>query len=185
VKMISMGHLVEDTAPIVWRGPMVSGALMQLLEKTAWQELDYLFIDLPPGTGDILLSSCQKIPLTGVLLVTTPQTVAWRDTLKSASMFKKMHVEILGVAENMSIFRCPNCEHEMEIFGSGGANILAELFDIKVLATIPYDENLHQCQNNGEHASLEEFKNLAIELSMLLSEKSLLKPVPITSVKIL
>lgn len=180
IKMISMGHLVDESTPVVWRGPMVSNALMQLLEKTSWGEIDYLFIDLPPGTGDILLSLCQKIPLSGVALVTTPEPVAWRDTLKSASMFKKLNVDIAGIIENMSKFHCPNCDHEISLFGSGGADILSELFDVPVLGKVEYDKNIVE----SHISDTQDFASAALSLSMQLASKSLSKSVPFPKIKI-
>ena len=121
LRVMSMGFLVPEGEAVIWRGPMLHTALTQFLRDTDWGELDYLVIDMPPGTGDVALSLSQLLPLTGAVVVCTPQDVALLDAVKAIAMFRKVHVEVLGMVENMSFFLCPNCNARHEIFGSGGA----------------------------------------------------------------
>ena len=121
LQAISIGFLIDNDTPMVWRGPMVTQALEQLLKDTRWRDLDYLVVDLPPGTGDIQLTLAQKVPVTGAVIVTTPQDIALIDARKGLKMFEKVGIPILGIVENMSIHVCPNCGHESHIFGEGGA----------------------------------------------------------------
>ena len=134
---VSIGYLIDDEAPTIWRGPMVSGALLQLLNDTEWPALDYLIIDLPPGTGDIQLTLAQKIPLAGAVMVTTPQDVALLDVAKGLKMFQKVEVTVLGVIENMSFYHCSQCGHLESIFGKGGGERLAKEFQLPLLGTLP------------------------------------------------
>lgn len=137
IHAVSIGYLIDDEAPTIWRGPMVSGALLQLLNDTDWPLLDYLLIDLPPGTGDIQLTLAQKIPLAGAIMVTTPQDVALLDVAKGLKMFQKVEVPVLGVIENMSFYHCEQCGHEASIFGKGGGERLAEEFHLPLLGSLP------------------------------------------------
>lgn len=137
LQTMSIGYLVEEGTPMVWRGPMVSGALQQLFNETAWQPCDYLLIDLPPGTGDIQLTLAQKIPISGVVVVTTPQDVALLDVKKSMLMFEKVEVPILGVIENMSGHVCSQCGHEEALFGEGGGERLSAEVGVPLLGKIP------------------------------------------------
>lgn len=139
LQSMSIGYLVEQRAPMVWRGPMVSGALQQLLHDTAWRDLDYLIIDLPPGTGDVQLTLAQKIPVSGAIIVTTPQDIALLDVHKAIGMFHKVNVPVLGVIENMSLHTCSQCGHQEPIFGSGGGELIAEQYDIPLLGQLPLD----------------------------------------------
>jgi ATP-binding protein involved in chromosome partitioning len=139
LQSMSIGYLVEQRAPMVWRGPMVSGALQQLLHDTAWHDLDYLIIDLPPGTGDVQLTLAQKIPVSGAIIVTTPQDIALLDVHKAIGMFHKVNVPVLGVVENMSLHTCSQCGHQEPIFGSGGGELIAEQYDIPLLGQLPLD----------------------------------------------
>ncbi|HXH72379.1 MAG TPA: iron-sulfur cluster carrier protein ApbC [Mariprofundaceae bacterium] len=139
VKTISIGYMVEDDQAMIWRGPMVSGAVMQLLNDVAWGELDYLVIDMPPGTGDIHLTLAQRVPITGAVVVTTPQDIALLDCKKGITMFNKVNVPTLGIVENMSAFVCPHCGKTSHIFAEGGADRLAEAQNVEVLAHIPLD----------------------------------------------
>lgn len=155
IQVMSMGFLLPDEdAPVVWRGPMVSKALQQLLFDTKWDDLDYLLIDLPPGTGDIQLTLCQKIPLSGAVIVTTPQDIALLDVKKAVQMFNKVSVTCLGVVENMSHYVCPNCSHEDPIFGHGGAARLATEFDLPLLGQIPLNAIICQQGDSGEPVAL-------------------------------
>lgn len=147
--VMSMANLVTDKTPMVWRGPMAAGALQQLLLQTAWPDLDYLLIDMPPGTGDIQLSLSQKIPLSGALIVTTPQDIALIDALKGIEMFNKVNVPILGVLENMSKHVCGQCGHEEAIFGEGGGARIASQYGIEMLAQLPIDKQLREDLDSG------------------------------------
>lgn len=139
VKSMSIGYLVPADQPIVWRGPMLHKAIEQFLGDVVWEELDYLLVDMPPGTGDVQLSLAQLVPLAGAVVVTTPQQVAVDDVLKAIGMFRQVHVEVLGVVENMAGFVCGHCHKETEIFGKGGAEALSKKFGIPVLGRIPLD----------------------------------------------
>src|SRR5712691_7348338 len=128
LQVISMGFLTADDAPIIWRGPMLHGALQQFFREVAWSSLDYLVIDLPPGTGDVALSLSQTVPVAGAIVVTTPQQVSLADSRRAIAMYKKLNIPPLGIVENMSYFACPNCAHQAEIFGSGGGEGMASDF---------------------------------------------------------
>jgi ATP-binding protein involved in chromosome partitioning len=137
LKVMSIGFLVEEDTPMIWRGPMVTSALQQLLNETLWGNLDYLIIDLPPGTGDIQLTLAQRIPTSGAVIVTTPQDIALLDARKALYMFRKVEVPVLGVVENMSTHICTSCGHEEAIFGHGGGSQMAEDFEIPLLGQLP------------------------------------------------
>jgi ATP-binding protein involved in chromosome partitioning len=139
VKLMSMGFLMEPDAPVMWRGPMLHGAINQFLKDVKWGELDYLIVDLPPGTGDVQLTLCQSVPLSGAVIVTTPQSIALSDVRKAAAMFTKLRVPMLGIVENMGAFACPHCHKTSEIFSHGGAKILAEKYGIPLLGSVPLD----------------------------------------------
>ena len=134
----SIGYLVTDDNAMVWRGPMASKALMQMLQETLWPDLDYLVLDMPPGTGDIQLTLAQNIPVTGAVVVTTPQDIALIDAKKGIVMFEKVEVPVLGIVENMSVHICSNCGHHEPIFGTGGAEKLAEKYHTQLLGQMPY-----------------------------------------------
>ncbi|HLE43332.1 MAG TPA: Mrp/NBP35 family ATP-binding protein [Methylomirabilota bacterium] len=139
VKIMSIGFFIKDGDPVVWRGPMIHTAIQQFLKDVEWGELDYLIFDMPPGTGDAQLSLSQVLPLSGAVMVTTPQDVSLLDVRKGLSMFRKMNVPILGVVENMAGFECPHCHHLTPIFGEGGGQKLADEFGVPVLGSIPLD----------------------------------------------
>jgi ATP-binding protein involved in chromosome partitioning len=149
LQSMSIGYLIDDSQPTIWRGPMVTSALMQLLTETRWDNLDYLIIDMPPGTGDIALTLSQKIPLSGAVIVTTPQDIALLDARKGLEMFRKVEVTVLGVVENMSVFCCPNCGHESAIFGSGGGEKLARETGVDVLGRLPLDGKIREQADGG------------------------------------
>ena len=150
IQSMSIGYLVDEKTPMVWRGPMVSGALQQLLNDTLWDNLDYLIIDLPPGTGDIQLTLAQKIPVTAALIVTTPQDLALLDARRAYEMFNKVHVPVLGVIENMSIHICSQCGHAEPIFGEGGGKHIAEQYGIPLLGSLPLDLKIRQQTDSGK-----------------------------------
>ncbi|MDQ6969319.1 MAG: iron-sulfur cluster carrier protein ApbC [Mariprofundus sp.] len=149
VKTMSIGYLVEEEQAMIWRGAMVAGALKQLLSDVEWGELDYLFIDMPPGTGDAQLTLTQAVPVTGAVLVTTPQDIALIDCRRGIDMFKKVHVPTLGIVENMSQFICPHCGESSAIFSEGGAERLSKEHDSEVLAHIPLDIKIRQNADEG------------------------------------
>ncbi|MEK9496321.1 iron-sulfur cluster carrier protein ApbC [Photorhabdus sp. P32] len=146
----SIGYLVTDDNAMVWRGPMASKALMQMLQDTLWPDLDYLVIDMPPGTGDIQLTLSQNIPVTGALVVTTPQDIALIDAMKGIVMFQKVKVPVLGIVENMSTHICSNCGHQEPIFGTGGAETLAAKYHCKLLGQIPLHISLREDLDRGQ-----------------------------------
>ena len=150
VQSMSIGYLIEEDTPMIWRGPMVTGALEQLLNDTNWQDLDYLIIDLPPGTGDIQLTLCQKIPVSGAVIVTTPQDIALLDARKALKMFEKVNVPVLGIIENMSTHICSQCGHEEHIFGSGGGDQMAKQYDVDLLGSLPLDIRIREGVDNGK-----------------------------------
>jgi ATP-binding protein involved in chromosome partitioning len=150
LQAISIGFLIDVDTPMVWRGPMVTQALEQLLKDTRWRDLDYLVVDLPPGTGDIQLTLAQKVPVTGAVIVTTPQDIALIDARKGLKMFEKVGIPILGIVENMSYHRCPSCGHESHIFGAGGAERMAGESGTEVLGQLPLDEAIRQQADSGK-----------------------------------
>ncbi len=150
LQSMSIGYLVDNDAAMIWRGPMVSSALQQLLTGTAWDNLDYLIVDLPPGTGDIQLTLAQKIPVTGVVIVTTPQVVAISDAKKACAMMQKLGITLLGVVENMSVHYCTACGHEEFIFGQDGAKALSETYQIPLLAKLPLESSLRESSDVGK-----------------------------------
>jgi ATP-binding protein involved in chromosome partitioning len=150
IKAMSMGFLVDEATPIVWRGPMVMGALVQMLREVDWGDLDCLVVDLPPGTGDIQLTLAQQTPLSGAVIVSTPQDLALADARKGLNMFRRVDVPILGIIENMSYFVCHRCGERHEIFGHGGARAEAERLGVPFLGEVPLDAHLRERSDNGE-----------------------------------
>ena len=149
IQAMSMSFLITESTPMVWRGPMVSGALQQLLGQTLWDDLDYLIVDMPPGTGDIQLTLSQRVPVAGAVIVTTPQDIALLDARKGIEMFRKVDIPVLGVVENMATFCCPNCGHETPIFGSGGGERIAQEFDTPLLGRLPLDLRIREEADGG------------------------------------
>lgn len=149
IQSMSIGYLIDTDTPMVWRGPMVSGALQQLLNDTEWRDLDYLIVDLPPGTGDIQLTLAQKIPVSGAVIVTTPQDVALLDARKAIGMFQKVRVPVLGVVENMSAYVCHQCGHHEAVFGEGGGQSLAAQYELPLLGSLPLDSSIRQQTDSG------------------------------------
>jgi ATP-binding protein involved in chromosome partitioning len=175
VECMSMGLLANE-GPLIWRGPMLAKALFQMINQTAWSQLDYLYIDMPPGTGDIPLSLTQKIPLSGAVIVTTPQTIATLDAEKALEMFIKLNIPILGIIENMAWHECENCHHHTHIFGDKGAEKLAEKYNVPFLGSIPLQSSIREQGDGGAPIATFEQQplfvlwqrialNLAIELS--------------------
>jgi ATP-binding protein involved in chromosome partitioning len=149
LQAMSIGFLIDPDTPMVWRGPMVTQALEQLLKDTNWRDLDYLIVDMPPGTGDIQLTLCQKVPVTGAVIVTTPQDIALMDARKGLKMFEKVGVPIVGVVENMSIHVCSNCGHAEHIFGEGGAARMCADYNVPFLGGLPLDIRIREQADSG------------------------------------
>ncbi|HMB77339.1 MAG TPA: iron-sulfur cluster carrier protein ApbC, partial [Kiloniellaceae bacterium] len=150
IKCMSMGFLVPEDTPMIWRGPMVQSALQQMLRDVAWGELDILIVDMPPGTGDAQLTMAQQVPLTGSVIVSTPQDIALLDARKGLNMFRKVDVPVLGIVENMSVFVCPNCGHESHIFSHGGAKAVADQLGVDFLGEIPLDIEIRETSDSGQ-----------------------------------
>jgi ATP-binding protein involved in chromosome partitioning len=156
VEVMSMAFLTDDNTPMVWRGPMVSGALLQLITQTAWNDLDYLVIDMPPGTGDIQLTLAQKVPVAGAVIVTTPQDLALLDAKKGVEMFRKVNIPVLGVVENMAVHICSSCGHAEHLFGEGGGRKLAEQYDVELLASLPLSMLIREQADGGKPTAIAE-----------------------------
>ncbi len=149
IKCMSMGFLVAEDTPMIWRGPMVQSALQQMLRDVNWGELDILVVDMPPGTGDAQLTMAQQVPLSGAVIVSTPQDIALLDARKGLNMFRKVDVPVLGIIENMSVFVCPNCGHESHIFSHGGARREADRLGMEFLGEIPLDIEIRETSDGG------------------------------------
>jgi ATP-binding protein involved in chromosome partitioning len=155
LKVISVGFLNPGDKPLIWRGPMLHSIIKQFLGSVVWGHLDYLVVDLPPGTGDVVLSLIQTVPLTGAIVVSTPSDVSLQDARKAIEMFRQMKVDIVGMVENMSYFVCPHCQHEIDIFSRGGAEKTAKQFDIAFLGNIQLDPELRKSGDSGKPSVLE------------------------------
>ena len=149
VQVMSIGFMIEPDQAMIWRGPMATQALDQLLHQTAWRELDYLLIDMPPGTGDIALTLSQRVPLTGAIIVTTPQDIALLDAKKGLKMFEKVGVPILGIVENMAVYCCPNCGHTEHIFGADGGKRMAAEYSVDYLGALPLNLSIREQADSG------------------------------------
>lgn len=180
VQVMSMSFLVNDDTPMVWRGPMVSGALQQLLNQTKWNDLDYLLIDMPPGTGDIQLTLSQRVPVSGAVIVTTPQDIALLDARKGVEMFRKVDIPVLGVIENMSTHICSNCGHEEAIFGAGGGEKLSKDYECELLGKLPLAMAIREQADGGlpsvvadpEGANAQRYLEMAARLSVKLAQRA-------------
>jgi len=190
LRLMSMAFFLKDDEPVIWRGPMLHGAIRQFLGDVLWGKLDYLFIDLPPGTGDVQLTLSQIIPLTGAVLVTTPQDIALLDVRKAAAMFRKVNVPILGVVENMSYLNCPHCGERLEVFSHGGGRRSAEEMQVPFLGEIPLDIRVRQGGDEGRPTVSHDpksgpalaFKEIAEKLAALISIQTWRKLEPQTAV---
>ena len=156
LQAMSIGFLIDEDTAMIWRGPMVTGALEQLLNDTLWDDLDYLVIDLPPGTGDIQLTLAQKVPVSGALIVTTPQDIALLDAKKAVKMFEKVRIPLLGIVENMSTHICSNCGYEEHIFGEGGGRRMASEYEIDYLGEIPLARSIREGTDSGKPTMVSE-----------------------------
>ncbi len=180
VQSMSIGYLVEEDTPMIWRGPMVTQALEQLLNDTRWNDVDYLVIDLPPGTGDTQLTLAQRIPVSGAVIVTTPQDIALLDARKGLKMFEKVEVPVLGVIENMSIHICSQCGHSEHIFGEGGGARMSEEYDVELLGELPLDIRIREQADSGNPtvAAMEDsqissiYRNIARRTAARLATKA-------------
>jgi ATP-binding protein involved in chromosome partitioning len=177
LQAISIGLMVDEETPMIWRGPMVSQALQQLMFQTQWEQLDYLVIDLPPGTGDIQLTLSQRVPVSGAVIVTTPQDIAMLDARKALRMFEKVEVPVLGVVENMSMHICSQCGHQEPVFGQGGAEKMARDYGIELLGSLPLDIRIREQADGGkptvaaepESALSETYHAIALKMAARLS----------------
>ncbi|MFB9868141.1 iron-sulfur cluster carrier protein ApbC [Vreelandella sulfidaeris] len=156
IQAMSMAFMVNTREPMVWRGPMVVGAFQQMLMQTQWDNLDFLLIDMPPGTGDIQLTLAQKVPVSGAVIVTTPQDIALLDARKGIEMFRKVNVPVLGVVENMSVYQCEKCGHEAAIFGTGGGDNIAQEYDTRVLGRLPLTLSIRELTDSGRPSVVSE-----------------------------
>ena len=180
IQAMSIGYLMDGEPALIWRGPMLAKSLLQMLDITQWDELDYLFIDLPPGTGDIQLSLVQKIPLTAAIIVTTPQTVATMDAEKAIKMFAKTNIDVLGMIENMSTHICNQCGHQDPVFSQGGAQALCDKYNITLLGQLPLNSQIGtDCDKGSPTASkgsgdlAQAFIKTALKAAVLLCQKPL------------
>jgi len=180
VQVMSIGFLVDDDQAMIWRGPMATQALDQLLRQTNWDDLDYLLVDMPPGTGDIALTLSQRVPLTGAVIVTTPQDIALIDAKKGLTMFEKVGVPILGIVENMAVYCCPNCGHTEHIFGADGGKRMAEQYKVDHLGSLPLNASIRAqadagrptvvADPDGEVATL--YKTVARTVAVKVAQKA-------------
>ncbi|MGU7781803.1 iron-sulfur cluster carrier protein ApbC [Burkholderia sp. PU8-34] len=176
----SIGFLIDEDNPMVWRGPMATSALEQLLRQTNWRDLDYLIVDMPPGTGDIQLTLAQRVPVTGAVIVTTPQDIALLDAKKGLKMFEKVGIPILGIVENMSIHICSNCGHEEHIFGAGGAERMSKDYGVNVLGSLPLDIAIRERADSGaptvaadpDGALAQRYREIARGVALAIAERA-------------
>jgi ATP-binding protein involved in chromosome partitioning len=179
IQAMSIGFLVDIDSPMVWRGPMVTQALEQLLNQTKWRDVDYLIVDLPPGTGDIQLTLAQRVPVTGAVIVTTPQDIALIDARKGLKMFEKVGIPILGIVENMSTHICSNCGHEEPIFGTGGGERMGKDYNVELLGSLPLDIKIREQADSGmptvvadpDGRIAEIYKQIARRVAVKIAEK--------------
>ena len=172
LQVISMGFLTKDDAPIIWRGPMLHGALQQFFREVKWVDLDYLVIDLPPGTGDVALSLSQTVPVAGAIVVTTPQQVSLVDSRRAVAMYKKLNIPPLGIIENLSHFTCPSCGHESDIFGSGGGERLASELAVPFLGRIPIYQPISEGSDRGVPLVISDADSPAARAFMAAAERA-------------
>jgi ATP-binding protein involved in chromosome partitioning len=192
LQTVSMGFLASDDSPIIWRGPMLHGTIRQFFHDVAWRSLDYLLVDMPPGTGDVALSLSQSVAVAGAVLVTTPQTVSLADTRRAVAMYQKLDVPVLGILENMSHFACPSCGHESDIFGKGGGERLCEELGVPFLGRVPLYEPIRQGSDAGVPIVMAEPESPAARAFVTAAERTAAqvsiasfrkKPIPLTIVR--
>jgi ATP-binding protein involved in chromosome partitioning len=172
LQVISMGFLTQDDAPIIWRGPMLHGALQQFFREVKWIDLDYLVVDLPPGTGDVALSLSQTVPVAGSIVITTPQQVSLADSRRAVAMYKKLNIPPLGIIENMSHFVCPNCSHESDIFGAGGGERMAQDLGVPFLGRVPIYQPIREGGDSGVPLAISEPDSPAARAFMAAAERT-------------
>ena len=171
VQVVSIGFLTSDDAPIIWRGPMLHGAIQQFFKEVAWKDLDYLIVDMPPGTGDVALSLSQTVPVVGAVVVTTPQQVSLADSRRAVRMYQKLNIPTLGMVENMSYYACPNCHHEADIFGHGGGEQLAQTMEVPFLGRLPIYQPIREGGDTGVPIVFAEPESVAGRAFMSLAER--------------
>jgi ATP-binding protein involved in chromosome partitioning len=191
LQVVSMGFMTSDDAPVIWRGPMLHGAIQQFFRQVAWNDLDYLIVDMPPGTGDVALSLSQSVPVSGAIVVTTPQQVSLADTRRAVRMYQKLNIRTLGLIENMSHFACPNCGHESDIFGRGAGEVLARDMAIPFLGRLPIYEPVRVGGDTGRPIVVTEpqspvaqaFRAVAEQAAAQVSIASFTRTIPLTPVR--
>jgi ATP-binding protein involved in chromosome partitioning len=190
IQLVSMAFLAGDDAPVIWRGPMLHGVIQQFFREVRWDRIDYLIVDMPPGTGDVALSLSQTVPVSGAVVVTTPQTVSLADTKRAVRMYQKLNVPTLGLIENMSHFVCPDCQHESDIFGKGGGELLARELSLPFLGRVPIYEPIRVGGDTGVPIAIGEpqspaaraFRSAAERLAAQISIASYKRPIPLVPV---
>jgi ATP-binding protein involved in chromosome partitioning len=172
IQIVSMGFLTSDDTPVVWRGPMLHSAIQQFFREVAWRDLDYLIVDMPPGTGDVALSLSQTVPVAGAIVVTTPQQVSLADSRRAVRMYQKLNIPTLGMVENMSFFACPNCQHESDIFGHGGGERMAEELEVPFLGRLPIYQPIRVGGDQGIPLVIAEPQSVAALAFMDVAERA-------------
>jgi ATP-binding protein involved in chromosome partitioning len=171
IQVISMGFMTSDDAPVIWRGPMLHGAIQQFFREVRWNDLDYLIVDMPPGTGDVALSLSQTVPVAGSIVVTTPQAVSLADSRRAVRMYQKLNISTLGIIENMSHFVCPSCHHEADIFGHGGGEKMAKELNTPFLGRIPIYQPIREGSDSGVPLLMSEPNSPAVKAFMSAAER--------------
>lgn len=172
VQVVSIGFLTSDDAPVIWRGPMLHGAIQQFFREVAWKDLDYLIVDMPPGTGDVALSLSQTVPVVGAIVVTTPQQVSLADSRRAVRMYQKLNIPTLGMVENMSYYACPNCHHESDIFGHGGGEQLASNMEVPFLGRLPIYQPIREGSDTGVPLVVSEPESVAARAFLTVAERT-------------
>ena len=172
LQIVSIGFLTQDDAPIIWRGPMLHGAIQQFFREVAWKDLDYLIVDMPPGTGDVALSMSQTVPVVGSVVVTTPQQVSLSDSRRAIRMYQKLNIAPIGIVENMSYYQCTNCHHEADIFGHGGGEALASELNVPFLGRLPIYQPIREGSDTGVPLVIAEPASAAARAFLTLAERT-------------
>ena len=172
VQVVSIGFLTQDDAPIIWRGPMLHGAIQQFFREVAWKDLDYLIVDMPPGTGDVALSLSQTVPVVGAIVVTTPQQVSLSDSRRAVRMYQKLNIPTMGIVENMSFYACTNCHHEADIFGHGGGEKLAADMNVPFLGRLPIYQPIREGSDTGTPIVIAEPASAATKAFLNVAERA-------------
>ena len=172
IQVVSIGFLTSDDAPVIWRGPMLHGAIQQFFREVAWRDLDYLIVDMPPGTGDVALSLSQMVPVVGSIVVTTPQQVSLADSRRAVRMYQKLNIPTLGIVENMSYYACPNCHHETDIFGHGGGEQLAANMEVPFLGRLPIYQPIREGGDSGVPLVVGDSSSVAARAFMTVAERT-------------